>query len=45
MSEIKHFLERKRVGPVGWLLGRGGKRSMAGATSRVDIIICYCGPT
>ena len=26
MSEIKHFLERKRDGSVGWLLGREGAR-------------------
>jgi len=38
MSEIKHFLERKKDGPVGWLLGREGARLMAGATSRVDIL-------
>ena len=38
MSEIKHFLERKKDGPVGWLLGREGARLMAGAISRVDIL-------
>jgi len=26
MSEIKYFLERKRDGPVGWLLGGGDAR-------------------